>query len=446
MLSTTKNILNMPTIKVDATAKDMTTNAGLIPVLKFLTRLMLGKMISETVSTVERAPNAKYSFAGIMEMVICAQIAGASAIEHVSKICGDKIISRCAGWELVPDATTIGRVIKVACERNIHEIESVNADMRDKVWKHLVRSGHKLACAMSNMVIDMDSTVQGVYGKQEGAEKGYNPHKKGQLAYHPLMAFCAETKEVLHSWYRCGSAYTSNGAVEFLKELMAKLNPGVNYFLRADSGFFDGDLLTYLESICAGYLIKVKIKNLNKLLQTQIWTKPKYNSKYEETVFTYKCNSWKKERTLVAIRFQTGVSDDMYKTPTYDYFCYVTTITNMTPFEIHKYYGKRATSETWIEEFKSQMGAGQIRTGEFIANSALFQCGVMGYNILKWMAIFAGAKLQKWEVKSIRLWLIRVAGKLTVSGGQLTLKVPENFLNREYWDMWEKITHELSFN
>ncbi len=69
-------------------------------------------------------------------------------------------------------------------------------------------------------------TVDGVYGKQEGAEVGYNPHKKGQKAYHPLMAFIAETKEVLHSWFRCGSAYTSNGVVEFMKECMAYMNKG----------------------------------------------------------------------------------------------------------------------------------------------------------------------------------------------------------------------------
>src|SRR3972149_5078217 len=44
---------------------------------------------------------------------------------------------------------------------------------------------------------------------------------KGQKSYHPVIAFVAETKEILHSWFRCGSAYTSNGIVEFMKECMA---------------------------------------------------------------------------------------------------------------------------------------------------------------------------------------------------------------------------------
>ena len=134
----------------------------------------------------------------------------------------------------------------------------------------------------------------------------------------------------------------------------------------------------------------------------------------------------------------------MYKTPIYDSFCYVTT-EKMSPMETHRHYGKRATSETWIEECESQMCAGHIRTSEFLANSALFQCGILAYNILKWMGLLTGAAVQRWEVKTIRLWLIRLAGKLVSSGRQLTLKVPSKFLYREQWDAWEQMTHDLCF-
>lgn len=439
-----KTSAKKPEIKVEATAKGMTVNAGLVPVLKFMDALLLEKMIADRVSTPARAANADYSFSNVVQMTVCAQIAGAKALEHVSKICGDEIISRCAGWKKVPHATSFGRIIKSIRERNISEMESLIPKLRNKVWKRMVRSGRKLACAMTEMIIDMDSTVQGVYGHQEGAQKGYNPHKKGQRAYHPTLAFCAETKEILHSWYRCGSAYTSNGAVEFLKELMVGLRKGVKYLLRADSGFFDGDLLDYLESIEAGYLIKVKLKNLNQLLAKQNWVMSTKHHGWEETTFSHQCGTWSKARTFVAVRYQTGVADDMYKTPIYDSFCYVTT-EEKSPMETHRHYGKRATCETWIEECKSQMGAGTIRTNEFLANSALFQCGILAYNILKWMGLLTGSAVQRWEVKTIRLWLIRLAGKLVSSGGQLTLKVPLKFLYREQWDAWEQMTHDLCF-
>ena len=164
-----KASVKKPEIKVEATAKGMTVNAGLIPVLRFMNALQLDEMISDMVSTPERAANAEYSFSDVVQMTVCAQIAGATAMEHVSKICGDEIISRCAGWEKVPHATNIGRIIKSVRERNISELEALVPKLRDKVWKRMLRSGRKLACAMTDMIIDMDSTVQGVCGHQEGA-------------------------------------------------------------------------------------------------------------------------------------------------------------------------------------------------------------------------------------------------------------------------------------
>ncbi len=45
--------------------------------------------------------------------------------------------------------------------------------------------------------LDLDSSVIGVHGSPEGADKGFNPKKKGQNSYHPLLCFVAETRECL---------------------------------------------------------------------------------------------------------------------------------------------------------------------------------------------------------------------------------------------------------
>ena len=52
---------------------------------------------------------------------------------------------------------------------------------RGRVWKRAVRSGEKLRSALVEMWVDVDATVDGVCGKQEGACKGYNPKKKGHF-------------------------------------------------------------------------------------------------------------------------------------------------------------------------------------------------------------------------------------------------------------------------
>ncbi|MDW7682371.1 MAG: transposase, partial [bacterium] len=65
-----------------------------------------------------------------------------------------------------------------------------------------------LKSKLQSITLDVDSTVKTVYGHQQGAAKGYNPHKPGAKSYHPLLAFVSELKLVVNSWFRTGSAYT----------------------------------------------------------------------------------------------------------------------------------------------------------------------------------------------------------------------------------------------
>ena len=129
----------------------------------------------------------------------------------------------------------------------------------------------------------MDSTVKTSYGNQEGSEKGFNSSKKGAKSFHPQIAFCAETKEILQSWYRCGSAYTSNGVVDFMQQLTVNLPENERFYFRANSGYFLEKLLLFLEDNNYDFLIKVKMKNLTTLLEKQEWNKIENKTDWEET-------------------------------------------------------------------------------------------------------------------------------------------------------------------
>ena len=427
-----------PRVKVKMTGKGLTIYGGLLPVFNFMKMLGLRDRISREVR-VERAANAKYQIVDAVQMVVVGLMAGATAMEHVTAIWQDKVLQRIGGWSDVPVATTVGRIVKRLTLANIVAFEGLIHYFRGRVWKRAVRSGQKLRSALVEMWVDVDSTVDGVCGHQEGALKGYNPKKKGQLSYHPLMAFVSETKEVLHSWFRCGNAYSSNGVVAFMKECMAHIGGGVRVVFRGDSAFFVGTLLDYLESKRAGYLIKVKLKGLQALLGKQVWAASPGSVGWEQAEFQYRCLNWLFPRRFVAVRQRIRIEKGLIDMPVYDVFCYVTTEAG-SPMAAHRKYGERATCETWIEECKSQMNAGGIRTSEFLANAALFQCAVLAYNILKWMALLTGGKVRSWEVKTIRFWLIRVAGKLCGGGRQLILKLPEQFLYQQQWRKWEQMS------
>ncbi|URW80174.1 transposase [Xiashengella succiniciproducens] len=117
-------------------------------------------------------------------------------------------------------------------------------------------------CGLKRVTLDCVSSTFTVYGNQQGAEVGYNSHKKGAKSYHPILCFVTEMKLLVNSWLRPGSSYTSNGVCEFVKETLAALPQKVEkVFFRADSGFFNGGLFDLLEEGKHEYLVKVKLKN-----------------------------------------------------------------------------------------------------------------------------------------------------------------------------------------
>ena len=426
-------------IRFQSGAKGLTSQAGLIPVVKFLNRYEIPKTL-DTLVAHSRGDSAVYTLTDVMLLTLVGLIGGATSFSKTVAVWSDRVLRRVGGWLRIPDDSTFGRIFKEVGEEQIMLLESLNHRLRSRIWKAALRSGKSNVGVVRKMWVDVDSTVKTVFGHQEGAAKGYNPQKRGALSYHPLMAFCCNTKEIMQAWYRTGSAYTSNGIVEFMKQLLAHLPNRVRLVFRGDSGFFVGALLALLESLGHGYLIKVKLRNLVGLLEKQTWTSVAGQPGWEQCEFQHECSGWEKSRHFVAVRIEVeekpSAQQKLLNIKRYEYFCYVTT-EPLSPWAAHKKYGERATCETWIEEAKNQIGMGQIKTGEFLANAALFQCAVLAYNTIRWMALMSGnAELKRWEIQTVRVFLVRVAGKRLTGGRQPTIKTPKDHLYQKVWDDW----------
>ncbi len=426
-------------IRFQSGAKGLTSQAGLIPVVKFLNRHGVPESLDGLVAH-SRGDSAVYTLTDVMLLTLVGLIGGATSFCKTVAVWSDKVLRQAGGWSRIPDDSTFGRIFKEVREEQIVLLESLNHRLRGRIWKAALRSGLSTIGVARQMWMDVDSTAKTVYGHQEGAAKGYNPEKRGAPSYHPLMAFCCDTKEIMQAWYRTGNAYTSNGIVEFMKQLLAHVPNRVRLVFRGDSGFFVGALLALLESLGHGFLIKVKLRNLVGLLEKQVWTSVAGQPGWEQCEFQHECSGWGRPRHFVAVRIEVeekpSAQQKLLDIKRYEYFCYVTT-EPLSPWAAHKKYGERATCETWIEEAKNQMGMGQIKTGEFLANAALFQCAVLAYNTVRWMALMSGnAELKRWEIQTVRVFLVRVAGRLLTGGRQLTIKTPKDHLYQKVWDDW----------
>jgi len=252
------------------------------------------------------------------------------------------------------------------------------------------------------------------------------------------LAFVSEMKLLYHTWFRTGSAYTSNGIVDFLKEVEVSLPKNIaKIFFRADSGFFSGKLFDLLESFGWDYLVKVKLKNFAVLLKKQEWEVIDERKDIAICEFAYKAGSWKEARILKAIRtvkeyVETDFFGESKTVPVYQYACYISTY-QLDTVGLHQIYKQRSTSETWIEQVKGQAMAGATLTDNFWANDILWQLSVFAYNISVMMRQKKD-KFKRQEHRTFIDWFIAVPARITNSGHQIKLKMYEHHFYKADWE------------
>jgi len=72
---------------------------------------------------------------------------------------------------------------------------------------------------MDEMIIDLDSSDDKVYGDQIGA--AYNAYYKDKI-FHPLFCFEGKNGDCLKASLRAGTDYDSQKVAEFLKPILKK--------------------------------------------------------------------------------------------------------------------------------------------------------------------------------------------------------------------------------
>ncbi|MFQ5752455.1 MAG: IS1380 family transposase, partial [bacterium] len=411
----------------------LTSYAGLSPLMKYLNKMKLGQKLNELFPTIMHNAT-KFTNAQIMMSIVLASFSGLNRLIKIANFTCDALVMALLGLDKELNKDVISTRLKELGQRGAFLLHEFTLSLTRK-WLEFSQ--------LTQITIDADSTVTTVYGHQEGAAKGYNNQKKGAKSYHPLLAFVSELKLVANTWFRTGSAYTSNGICEFVKQTAAILPSNIeNVFFRADSGFFSGTLFDVLETLGWSYLVKVKLKNLKKLLESQQWHTSADNPNIAICEFSYQSKNWSKSRKLRAIRTIVDWKLLEYfghkeRVPVYEYACYCSTLEG-NAFELHQIYNQRSESETWIEQVKSQLLASKTLTNDFHANDILWQLNVMAYN-LSVMMRYKAKKFWHQEHATFRAWFINVPGKLVKRSRYLDLKIYQHYYFKNKWKKFEAL-------
>jgi hypothetical protein len=149
--------------------------------------------------------------------------------------------------------STLGTFLRAFSFGHVRQLDRVLGGLLARAWTAGASPGPQ------RLVIDVDSFIQEVHGKQkQGASYGYT----SKLGYHPLLATRAGSGEMLHMRFRTGRANSQRGIIRFCDELIARVRragaSGV-ILLRADSGFHNRALRVRLAGKGVLYSISVRL-------------------------------------------------------------------------------------------------------------------------------------------------------------------------------------------
>ena len=202
MKNTKKKLKNQSRIvKSSFTGSNITRYSGLNTVAKYMNRQNIVKSISTSFPTVWHNAT-KFGINQILMAITLSSISGISRICRIAAFSGDGLVRAILKLSKAINGNTISTTLKELGQSGARKLQMLLLS-KNAQWLH--KSG------LESITLDADSTVKSVCGNQEGAEKGFNTTKKGAKSYHPLLVFVSEMKLLYHTWFRTGSAYTSNG-------------------------------------------------------------------------------------------------------------------------------------------------------------------------------------------------------------------------------------------
>jgi hypothetical protein len=353
-------------------------------------------------------------------------LSGHNRYTHLTALRGDTVNTELLGMKkVISDDSAIRALKKMEPEKAISWLQN-----------HLQSSYEPLLT--TPWILDVDVTVKPLYGHQEGAKRGYNPHKPGRPShtYHTYMM--ANTRLILEVEVQPGdqtsSSHSMPGLVALLKRLLENHHP---HFIRGDCDWGNDPVMTELEEMGQRYLFKLKRSKRVKELISKVhaigeWTR--FNQEWELKESTIQLYGWQHSRRVVVSRRRLSkdsviglecMRGEQHQLPLLDgpedmrLYEYSVLITNLDDglVTIMQHYRDRADCENNFDETKNQWGWGGFVTQKLQTSQIMARMVALIYN---WWNLFVRLAIpdKHHEAITSRPLLLSSVGQLTKSGRQ----------------------------
>jgi hypothetical protein len=289
-------------------------------------------------------------------------------------------------------------------------------------------------------VLDIDASIKPLYGRQEGAEIGYNPTKPMRPS-HVLHTFLVSNlRLVLDVQVSSGKQHTSGHAKAALGRLLDELGERRPALVRGDSGYGNEGILLELESRKQPYLLRLRqTKNVQRLVAQQFtrqdWSRPD-NQGCQMVEAQLQLHGWSAKRRVVIVRqrIRGGIARerrvdgkqlrlDLAGPSVHEgdkLWEYAVLVTDVALESIGQLYRDRADAENAFDELKNQWGMGGFTTQDINRCQTVARACALVYNWWSWYCR-AAHPTGRLEAITSRPLLLAAVGKAASHANQTTL-------------------------
>jgi hypothetical protein len=416
---------------ISYTSKEITPWGGMIFLKQMLHKIGFREQISKCEDLPQPKSNRGHKVTTILEAFITSIWCGANRFMHTEVTRHDVALGRMFDWESVPAQDTYKRFFG---KFNQATNQGVSNHFYSWIFDNF---------KFDHFTLDIDSSVMTRYGEQEGAKKGYNPSKRGRSSHHPLIAFIDDIKLVANMWLRSGNTSSSNNFLAFLEDTLFKLKNKTVGLIRLDSGFFQADILDYLEQKNMDYVIAAKFTHpIQRVIHDSTnWIV--LDAGIEICEQMYHSNSWEKPRRMVIVRQRIKdrpkapgkqlalfSEEEIFKN--YRYSAYVTNM-KLASAEIWRLYRARANAENRIKELKYDFGFDSFNLKDFFATEAALTFVMIAYNLMSLFRTFVLQEKTQKTLSTLRYRTFAIGAYFEKMNDKLVLKIALNKKRRAWF-------------
>jgi hypothetical protein len=418
--------------------KTLTGVAGLASLGVFCQRKEIDAELRRRFFRLKDGVRVVYPMEAQLRLLLDANVAGEARVFGLESLAADPLFVRLAGG-VVPSIDTVYRDL---CRFD----DAAIADLETMMVEQGLASVHALK--PKRVHLDVDTTVECVFGSQQGALPGPNPRYHGRASYHPILAHCAEVGACVGALLRTGDTGLGDADAptigRWLRRFRMAVGGDVEVTMRIDAGGDCAAIYAAAQRSGSRFIGKAKLSaDLCGAIQAKTTWRTVDQDAFgcpvtQVAEIPFARESWRElgcAFRVVAMRTRerdNGKQIQLWSDLDYTVQAFVTNDWLTDADEIAFEYDGRAEVEPVIGELKSGWGIGKVPSQDFHANHAAFLLKLLAHNVMRRFVRWTAPHLSTWRIPWLRRALINIPGRLLRSGRQWTLRMaPSSTLRLE---------------